>query len=581
MKDQSSTMPFRKQNISSKKSLFRSNAMTHQREKKESHDKEEKEKFKNLTEGLSEFDKDLNYLLHSISQDFSVESTDNKSNAHFVEEKANTSNKVDSENIPHCDSNYLICKWLEEIGKAHFSHEFLFNGFDDIKYIKNILAPEDLDNLGIYDEKEVNIIIQSIDLLPNPPLINISDPNDFTAKYLLNLCDLDIYYESFVEQGYMNFNKISKLSYLSLIVVDKYSKYIQVFNIQYVGHRKRLMYYIDEAVNLFCKNYEERLDYPEEEKISVDSESKISKTLLGDLSSIPEAPPLFSLIEKLETNPSHLFSLSLNNIITDIETFAVANSTIRDIKEPLGAANIYCQSEAKIQTKASSLIGTKNSNKISQKIGSFFKKIIPPSMKTIPESSTKIESIPHATENLNIIKQQNNVRRNTLVSQTYNKSKMKRIRVNSTSYVEKKKHDIWIHSPVELYQGCVSIESKFLGMYPIKNIKIKGRRIIQDCIEKLAQNEEQFKMPAVSVNISAFDISLINTETNAKICSHDMISVFFCAQDTSDQRVFSYVYREDTNKKFLCNVFRCSSVKICAEAVLAIGLSFKLLQSIL
>ncbi|KAF1743509.1 hypothetical protein MXB_4238 [Myxobolus squamalis] len=192
----------------------------------------ENENFRCFNQKTSQFDKILNEFISKIEKSSEISNNDIKEESH----------KLVSGSIVSDDSATLVSKWLERINKAHYTHEFLFNGYDDINFITNIMSLEDLDNMGITSEQDVDDIIHSFESLPNPPQIDIESSEAFDATYLLNLCNLDLYLDTFIEQGYSTYDKISTLDTFTISVV---------LDVQYLGHRKRLMYYIDDALSRF------------------------------------------------------------------------------------------------------------------------------------------------------------------------------------------------------------------------------------------------------------------------------------------------------------------------------------------
>lgn len=178
------------------------------------------EDVQNLLSQINMFDNDLNKFLYSIEHE-SDEKPGKTKNAEkdrkslVKEALIPINNQVSGEE----EATNLIAKWLESIGKELYIHEFLFNGFDDIRFFKSIIEKEDLDCLGIYNDTEINSIMEGVEKLSDPPEIDVDSKSEFDAKYMLKLCNLETYEDIFISHSYDTFEALQHLNLLSLLVV--------------------------------------------------------------------------------------------------------------------------------------------------------------------------------------------------------------------------------------------------------------------------------------------------------------------------------------------------------------------------
>lgn len=348
------------------------------------------------------------------------------------------------------------------------------------------------------------------------------------------------------------------------------------------------MYYIEKAGQLLStvESADSTIESSQGEPMTVDQDD-IDIDMLSDFSFLPP-PSEDMLISDAEDNKqpeTHISSNeSLENILTAVDSIIyppqVPSRRHRTVVSMFQTGNSSQTTFSPAIPEATSETKPTSSHSVSQKIETFFKRLKPSSKvavrraesidETVGEYLNRVPPFPTTMSKYSTFSQMGNLKRLKLLN-----------RVKPTSGYEKgsiNPSDVWVHTPTQLENGSILAESQFIGMYPVKNIMIMGRGSVQGCIEKAKVKSAGFcKLAQVYVTVSTKEINIINYSTKSQICAHKMQSVFCCSQDTADQRVFCYAYQEEANKKFLCNIFRCNTVKVCSEIVLAIGLAFSLI----
>ncbi|KII75060.1 Ankyrin repeat and SAM domain-containing protein 1A [Thelohanellus kitauei] len=510
-----------------------------------------------MLQEIDDFDLVLNQFLEEIDKDdmtATVPSTGLDLEADLIE----SSEGEESDTSEHVDTENKVYIWLKEIKMQFYGHDFLHHGYDDINFINEILEKEDLETIGVYNGQDICHILKCTEKLPKPPELDIENGKSLTTEDFLKHCNLSSYINSFISQGYDTFDTIKKLDKTSLLFL---------MDIKCIGHRKRICYYVRKS-KLQMKRSDLALHM---ELPHVKSSEYISRQSVPPMPAVKSDKPMLGTIKARGSAES----LNLHHPPSE----SSGHKPIEESYKPK-------TTEATIKMDFDDLSITTSKKPVSfgRKIGKFFKKIGHKNDKVY--EATDIELRP--SKGMDMLGNEGSTNPSPESSPVKSCAEQSHSKLARAVDAKTETSGIWMHLPDQLMFGSVSIIShvkneyyKFLGMCPIKNIKAKGRKLTDRPTQKLKTFSMSIdKMPEVVINISAFDVTLLNKESKIKICAHDIKNIFFCSQDVADQRIFSFIHLENTKNGYYCSVFRCPSIKSCTEAVLALGFAFKLCSNV-
>ncbi|XP_051937985.1 PTB domain-containing engulfment adapter protein 1 isoform X2 [Hippocampus zosterae] len=141
----------------------------------------------------------------------------------------------------------------------------------------------------------------------------------------------------------------------------------------------------------------------------------------------------------------------------------------------------------------------------------------------------------------------------------------------------RKKEKSWMHTPEALAKHYIAYNAKFLGNAEVETPK--GTEVVKDAVRKLKfqrhiKKSEGQKTPKVELQISIYGVKILDPKTKDVQHNCQLHRISFCADDKTDKRIFTFIYKDSESNKHLCYVF--DSEKCAEEITLTIGQAFDL-----
>lgn len=125
-----------------------------------------------------------------------------------------------------------VGEWLEDMSLGQYENTLVANGYDDMDFLGgNIIEDQDLQEIGIKDEKHRRQIIEAAKSLPKVKPISADNMPSSVEEWLRSLHLIE-YYDTFISHKYDRMERVQHLWEVELSTV---------LDIGTIGYRKRLL----------------------------------------------------------------------------------------------------------------------------------------------------------------------------------------------------------------------------------------------------------------------------------------------------------------------------------------------------
>ncbi|EDO42937.1 predicted protein, partial [Nematostella vectensis] len=117
---------------------------------------------------------------------------------------------------------------------------------------------------------------------------------------------------------------------------------------------------------------------------------------------------------------------------------------------------------------------------------------------------------------------------------------------------ESHRPQVWENDSYKVRNGGVSFPVKYVGA-----IEVTESRGTQVCAEAFRKMREAgvHKKKRMNLLVTSDCIRVVDEETKSLTIDQTIEKVSFCTPDPSDDRVFSYICREGTTRRWMCHCF--------------------------